>query len=181
MVPPSEPVDATLQGHYAGFVSRGLSFAVDVLVIIIVFDIGLHAIEYLINVVSGSTFQFSDHPVVADVLLAVWGLSYMAYGLSHGGRTIGMALFALKAVRADGSQLGTGRAIARTLAFPISLAFILIGFLPILLGRQRRALHDLIAGTAIVYLWDVESAHFRFLARHRAEERPLTSAPPAPR
>jgi uncharacterized RDD family membrane protein YckC len=175
MVPPAAPVDASLQGHYAGFVSRGLSFGVDVLVISVVFDLGAHAFEYLFNIVTGASFQFADHTVLADVVLVLWGFFYMSYSLSHFGRTVGMALFALRAVRADGADLGPGRAMLRTLVFPLSLAFLLIGFLPILLGKQRRALHDLIAGTAIVYSWDTESAHFRFLARRRAE--PARAAP----
>jgi len=31
--------------------------------------------------------------------------------------------------------------------------------------RERRALHDLIAGTAVVYAWDARAARLRFLAR----------------
>ena len=31
--------------------------------------------------------------------------------------------------------------------------------------REHRALHDLIAGTAVVYAWDARAARLRFLAR----------------
>ena len=35
----------------------------------------------------------------------------------------------------------------------------------ILVQRERRALHDLIAGTAVVHAWDARAARLRFLAR----------------
>jgi hypothetical protein len=42
-----------------------------------------------------------------------------------------------------------------------------LGFLPIVTGRHRRALHDAIAGTAVVYSWDARAARLRFLARQQ--------------
>ena len=35
----------------------------------------------------------------------------------------------------------------------------------ILLGDRRRALHDVIAGTAVIYSWDARAARLRFLSR----------------
>ena len=46
-----------------------------------------------------------------------------------------------------------------------SLAFLLLGFLLILVQPERRALHDLIAGTCVVYAWDARAARLRILAR----------------
>ena len=63
---PLSPGDAALQGHYAGIVSRAVSFAVDALIIVVVFDIATHAVEYFVTAVIGVDFHFSDHPVVAD-------------------------------------------------------------------------------------------------------------------
>lgn len=40
-----------------------------------------------------------------------------------------------------------------------------VGFLGILVQREHRALHDLIAGTAVIYAWDARAARLRFLAR----------------
>ncbi|MGH3277214.1 MAG: hypothetical protein ACRDNZ_23155, partial [Streptosporangiaceae bacterium] len=34
-----------------------------------------------------------------------------------------------------------------------------------LVQREHRALHDLIAGTAVIYAWDARAARLRFLAR----------------
>ena len=35
-------------------------------------------------------------------------------------------------------------------------------FVGILLGDRRRALHDVIAGTAVIYSWDAQAARLRF-------------------
>ena len=37
--------------------------------------------------------------------------------------------------------------------------------LNILVGGRRRALHDVIAGTAVIYSWDARAARLRFLSR----------------
>jgi hypothetical protein len=49
--------------------------------------------------------------------------------------------------------------------FPLSFLFCGLGFLGVLAQREHRALHDLIAGTAVIYAWDARAARLRFLAR----------------
>jgi uncharacterized RDD family membrane protein YckC len=49
--------------------------------------------------------------------------------------------------------------------FPLSFLLCGLGFLGILVQREHRALHDLIAGTAVVDAWDARAARLRFLAR----------------
>ena len=71
------------------------------------------------------------------------------------GRTLGMTLLGLRVVRDDGSGLDGKHAIVRVLAFPLSILTLGIGFLLILLRRDRCALHDLIADTAVVYDWNL--------------------------
>ena len=90
-----------------------------------------------------------------------------------GGKTFGMALLGLRVVRRDGGMAGPRRAVVRTLVFPLSFLLCGLGFTGILLGNQRRALHDLIARTAVVYAWDARTAHLRFLAGTGAGRRPL--------
>jgi uncharacterized RDD family membrane protein YckC len=64
--------------------------------------------------------------------------------------------------------------VLRALVFPLSFLLLGLGFLGILVQRERRALHDLIAGTAVVYSWDARAARLRFLAR----EAELARIPP---
>jgi uncharacterized RDD family membrane protein YckC len=68
--------------------------------------------------------------------------------------------------------VGTKRGLLRTLAFPLSFLLLGLGFLGILLGRDRRALHDVIADTAVVYCWDAREARLRSLAREGSSRQP---------
>jgi uncharacterized RDD family membrane protein YckC len=103
-----------------------------------------------------------DHQGVQD---AVWEFIYFAYSWAASGRTAGMALFGVRVVRDDGTGAIGRRAVVRALAFPLSFLFLGLGFVGILLGGQRRALHDVIAGTAVIYSWDARAARLRFLSR----------------
>ena len=76
-----------------------------------------------------------------------------------------MALPGVRVVRSDGADAGARRAVVRTLALPLSFLILGLGFAGILLGRQRRALHDVIAGTVVIYSWDARAARLRFLSR----------------
>jgi uncharacterized RDD family membrane protein YckC len=148
-----------LQGTYAGFMTRLGGCLIDIVVIFAVFSLAGHVVEYV------ASFELADWPVVSGLMLAGWAFFYCAYPLAVGGRTFGMAVVGLRAVRADGRDLDTRRAVLRVLAFPLSFLLFGFGFLLVLLKRDRRALHDLVAGTAVVYAWDARAARLRFLAR----------------
>jgi uncharacterized RDD family membrane protein YckC len=154
-----------LQGTYAGFVTRLGGFLIDVTVIAVTFALAGQALDYILTALLGRPFRLSDAPLASGVALAAWAFFYCAYPLAVAGRTPGMAAVGLRAVRTDGGALGARRAIVRVLAFPLSFLLFGFGFLLILLKRDRRALHDLVAGTAVVYGWDARAARLRFLAR----------------
>ncbi len=158
--------DISLQGNYAGIVTRLAAFGIDALVAATLFTLGGNVVEYLLSSLLGEDVSLRDAPVVTVVALAVWLLVYFAYPVAVGGRTVGMALVGLEVVTTDGQHVGAGRALLRTICIPLSLILLGIGALMILIDRRRRALHDLIAGTAVVYAWDARAARLRFLAKH---------------
>ena len=86
-------------------------------------------------------------------------------GEGASGKTFGMAVFGVRVVQPDGTDASWRQAIVRTLALPLSFLLLGLGFLGILVGDRRRALHDVIAGTAVVYSWDARAARLRFLSR----------------
>lgn len=155
----------SLQGHYAGFASRFAAFVVDVALITGIFMLALAAINFAASIVTGNDVAFSRGYVWVVVAYAVWAFIYFAHSWEASGRTAGMALFGVQVVRDDGGDVNGRRAIVRTLALPLSFLLLGLGFLGILLGNQRRALHDVIAGTAVVYCWDARAARLRFLSR----------------
>jgi uncharacterized RDD family membrane protein YckC len=156
---------ASLQRTYAGFVTRFGAFAIDILTIGALFALAAHAFDYVLSALLGRSFSLQDAPVASRLALLAWAFFYCAYPLAVAGRTFGMSVVGLRAVRTDGSPLHGWHAALRVLAFPLSFLLFCFGFLLILLNRDRRALHDLIAGTAVVYDWDARAARLRFLAR----------------
>jgi len=165
---PSEPpavIRESLQGKYAGFASRFVAFAADVAVSLGVFMLVLAAISFAARVLTGKDITWHRGDTWIVIAYAVWAFVYFAYCWAASGRTAGMALFGVRVVTDDGTDASGWRAVVRTLALPLSFLFLGLGFLGILLGDRRRALHDVIAGTAVIYSWDARAARLRFLSR----------------
>jgi uncharacterized RDD family membrane protein YckC len=166
--PPSGPpviARENLQGKYAGFASRFTAFAVDVGISLGVFLLALAAISFAALVLTGKGITWHKGDLWVIIAYAVWAFIYFAHSWAASGRTAGMALFGVRVVRDDGTDVRGRRAVVRTLALPLSFLFLGLGFTGILLGNRRRALHDVIAGTAVIYSWDARAARLRFLSR----------------
>ena len=187
-VRPFEPPPAareSLQGHYAGFASRFAAFAVDLVVLTGIFILILAAINFAASVLTGNSVHFNHGNTWVVVAYALWAFIYFAHFWGLNGKTPGGGLFGVQVVTNDGADVSGRRAIGRTLAFPLSFLILFLGFLGILLGDQRRALHDTIAGTVVIYCWDARAARLRFLSRPRYSaappDRPARSARPLTR
>jgi uncharacterized RDD family membrane protein YckC len=77
---------------------------------------------------------------------------YLLAFTAAGGQTIGKMAMGLKVVGGDGNRVGAGRALARTLAWIVSVAPLGLGLLPAAFDAERRTLHDRVAGTRVVSL-----------------------------
>ncbi len=165
VTPPPAALTEGRQGHYAGAVSRLVAFAIDIGAIWGLYVLGAGAVSLASQLVSGESLTLSSHQVVGGIVLVVWGFVYFAYQWTLNGKTIGMALFGLQVVQKDGSPVTGREAMLRTALLPFSFAFFGIGFLMVLVQRERRALHDLVARTAVIYAWDARAARLRWLAR----------------
>jgi len=164
--------DISLQGHYAGIVTRLAAFGLDVVVATTLFAFGGRVIEYVLSSLLGHDVTLSEHPIISIVLLTTWYLVYFAYPIAVGGRTLGMSFVGLEIVTKTGGDVDARHALIRTIFLPISLAFAGIGVLIILINRDRRAFHDLVAGTAVVYSWNARAARLRLLAKRSVDELP---------
>ncbi len=75
---------------------------------------------------------------------------YFTYLTAHGEQTIGKAAFGLKVVRrADGRDIGLGRALARACCYAVSGFPLFLGFFMAFLLKGR-ALHDMLTGTEAI-------------------------------
>jgi uncharacterized RDD family membrane protein YckC len=111
----------------------------------------------------------SDHPsVVLFTLLFTAVYTTVLHVVA--GQTIGKSLVGIQVVGVDGSRLTVGPALLRYLAYYVSLVPFGFGFLVAGLRRDRRALHDLIAGTRVE----------RLPAPRRLGRRPAPPPPPPP-
>ena len=164
-----------LRGHYAGFASRFIAFVFDCVLSIAVFEIALAAISFAASVLTGTSIHWSRADLWVVLAFFAWEFFYYAYFWTASGKTPGMQLVGVQVVGRDGSHVGTQRGLVRTLAFPLSFLLLGLGFVGILLGRDRRALHDSIAGTAVVYDWDAREARLRSLAREGHGRRSLAA------
>jgi uncharacterized RDD family membrane protein YckC len=165
--PAGAPVIAreSLQGRYAGFASRFTAFAVDLGISLGVFLLALAAVSFAARVLTGQDITWHKGDIWVITAYAVWAFIYFACSWAASGRTAGMALFGVRVVTGDGTGVSGRRAVVRTLALPLSFLFLGLGFTGIILGDRRRALHDVIAGTAVIYSWDARAARLRFLSR----------------
>jgi uncharacterized RDD family membrane protein YckC len=67
----------------------------------------------------------------------------------HWGQTFGKMLMQIRVVRMDGGPLTLGQSIGRYFATYLSAIILSIGFIMAGLRRDKRALHDLLAGTRV--------------------------------
>lgn len=158
------------QGHYAGAVTRLAAFAVDQSVATGAFAVTTAVISWALTLVTAGELEWQPDTWFTGLIFLGWLFIYYAYPWAVSGKTFGMALLGIRVVRKDGAATTPRNAVLRTLALPLSFLTLGLGFVPIVTGRHRRALHDAIAGTAVVYSWDARAARLRFLARQQSNE-----------
>ncbi|MBI4610343.1 MAG: RDD family protein [Candidatus Rokubacteria bacterium] len=92
-------------------------------------------------------------PVFVAVLVALGVLLHATYWTAFVGgcgQTPGKMLLSLQVVGRDGSAVGYGRAAWRWVAMGLAVLPLGLGFLGVMLTRDRRGLHDWLAGTRVV-------------------------------
>ena len=78
-------------------------------------------------------------------------LAYEIYFLTTRGATPGKMVLGLKVIRADGGPISTGLAVGRYFAKILSGMILWIGFIIAGFDSEKRAVHDYICGTRVVY------------------------------
>ena len=162
------PPVAGRQGNYAGAVTRLVAFAADIGALWGIFTVTVAAITFAVQLVTGQKVDLSHGQFVSIVTLLallVWSFVYFAYQWSLSGKTIGMALSGIRVVATDGQPVTGRQAAIRTVTLPLSFLVFGLGFLGILLNKDRHAWHDRMAHTVVVYSWDARAARLRWLAK----------------
>ena len=163
---PSPALTVRRQGNYAGAVSRLAAFAADVGASWGIYTLGVALVNAAVKLISGHSFTLSNHQLAAFIVLTFWEFLYFTYQWAVSGKTLGMAILGLQVVTKQGAPISGRQAVLRTVGLGVTLFLTLgIGFLGIVFQRDRRALNDFIAGTAVVYDWDARAARLRWIAR----------------
>ena len=163
--------DVGLQGHYAGVCTRLVGFVFDV----------CHAGLSLCRLRPGDRIpgvhtagNAVEHLGPArGVVGAAHRLGHLLLCLSRGSRRPHLrhgSCWPHVVADRTAAPSAAARRSCGSLALPLSFLTLGIGFLLILLRRDRRALQDLVGGTAVVYAWDARAARLRFLASRTATD-----------
>jgi uncharacterized RDD family membrane protein YckC len=112
------------------------------------------AVVYFTLRMAGLTMaDLSVLPVVPLVVfLLLVKLAYFSAFTAVGGQTIGKMATRIRVVTAEDETVDGPLAVKRTLAGVASAALFGLGFVPALIGPERRALHDRLTHTRVVAL-----------------------------
>ncbi|HEY5986925.1 MAG TPA: RDD family protein, partial [Streptosporangiaceae bacterium] len=88
----------SLQGHYAGAVSRFAAFAADAGVSTCLFLAGLAATTFALSIITGHTVTIKKASPALGLIFLGWLFTYYAYSWGAFGRTVGMALLGVRVV-----------------------------------------------------------------------------------
>jgi uncharacterized RDD family membrane protein YckC len=136
----------------AGAVSRASALGVDVAIL----NAGFFAVSSMIAIVASAVLPDPDGvstPALAlgTGLWLVAGAVYLLTFWALAGQTPGMRLLGIH-IEHDGSpRLGLGRSIRRLFGAVLAAIPLGLGFAGVLFGDRRRGLHDVVAGTEVVY------------------------------
>ncbi|MGB8331886.1 MAG: RDD family protein [Polyangiales bacterium] len=171
----TRPLRARVSGYYAGPVSRLLAYVIDMFVASTGFGLIAALVVGSINTVFRIELEWDWQAGVLGLLaFSVWLFLYLSIGISITGRTLGTSVLGIKVVSREGRPVSPGRAAVRVLVLPVSITTV-VGVLGIILDRKQRALHDLVAKTAVVYDWGDRPAELpaplsKWLAEHGVDD-----------
>jgi len=149
--------------RYGGFWIRFVALFIDSVIISIVSAIiniplvllmGLGSAGAIANLGSGSTAGLGLFMGLYGVLILInlaIGIGYYVYFVSSRGATLGKQALGLKIIRTDGGPISPGLALGRYLCYMIDGIILYIGFIMAGFDPEKRALHDRICDTRVIY------------------------------
>jgi uncharacterized RDD family membrane protein YckC len=153
----AKPTQGAPHLPYASLSIRLVAFILDLVVLLSFLTVFVAAaLLYLLfrsNFGEGELSSADDRTFIAIILsFLIFVPVYFVFLLAWRGQTVGKMAVRIKVVRRDGGRVGLGQAFLRWLGYPASALPLGLGFLMALFNGERRALHDLLAGTAVVDL-----------------------------
>jgi uncharacterized RDD family membrane protein YckC len=169
----SQGMIATAPGlrHYAGFWIRVLAQLIDGIITSTVLGsaffvlYGASLFAFIRKAAEAGAQGTQPDPAVmielmAPIISSIWafqlvalaaGVAYSAYFLVKFGATPGKMAVGIRVIRADGGPIQTGQAIGRYFGYMLSALILYIGYMMAGWDDQKRALHDRLVDTRVVY------------------------------
>ena len=148
-----------------GYLARGLAFAVDLAVMVMVVGMLDLVIGLVLTVLAAAELipsvrdagvrpakEVFEYPVVVAAGNVVLGLAlaYMPWFWARGGQTPAMSFLGMRVTRGDtNAEVGFRVAIVRFLALVVSIVSV-VGILWVFVDPRRRGWHDIVAGTLVI-------------------------------
>jgi uncharacterized RDD family membrane protein YckC len=148
----TNPQVTTENIKYAGFWIRFLATFIDNIIICLAF--------YIIQTVTGIDLLGSDSASddastesgIGSLIAFLIYISYMTITTGSSLQaTLGKKALGLKVIRSDGDEITYLRAFGRFWAYTISNITFGIGYIIVAFTNQKKALHDMVADTRVVY------------------------------
>jgi uncharacterized RDD family membrane protein YckC len=136
---------------YAGIVSRTVALAIDAAALTIGFAIASGVLGLILSLFTAVEVSSPGAVLGAAGLWSLVVASYFVLFWTLTGETPGMRLMALRVSNAAGDPPRFGKALLRLVGMVLAAVPFFAGYLPILFDDRRRGLHDMLAGTVVVY------------------------------
>lgn len=136
---------------YAGFWIRFAAVFLDGIILGVV-NVALNmAFLGTSGLIAQSGVQFGMMQIILGVLQMTIGVGYDTFMITKYGATLGKMACKIQVIVADGSRVTFPRALGRYFSKIISSLICLIGFIMAGFDSEKRALHDRICNTRVVY------------------------------
>ncbi|HWG58633.1 MAG TPA: RDD family protein [Candidatus Acidoferrales bacterium] len=140
--------------HYGGFWIRFVARIVDAILLISVqasialVMLGAFGAQFMPTVMRS---QPAGRRLTFQLLSYAIGFLYEVLFLRYRGATPGKMALGLKVIRSDGESLGWGVSIGRYFMYLVSGLILLIGYIMAGFDGEKRALHDRVCDTRVIY------------------------------
>jgi uncharacterized RDD family membrane protein YckC len=136
---------------YAGLVTRTVALAIDAAALTVGFAVASGVVGLILSLFTA--VEVSSPGAVIGVACG-WTIvvaNYFVLSWTLTGATPGMRLMRMRVVDGRGEPPGLGRAALRLVGAVLAALPLFAGYLLVLIDDRRRGLHDMIAGTVVVY------------------------------
>jgi uncharacterized RDD family membrane protein YckC len=135
---------------YAGIATRAVALAIDAALAHVIVFAGGAILALVGSLVADVQLDTLGRLLATAAWVTVVG-AYFVLFWSTAGQTPGMRLMSLRVMTQRGVHPGVTRSVVRVIGLGLAIVPLFLGFVPVLVDARRRGLHDLLAGTVVLY------------------------------